>query len=146
MQNTAKPAPAKDASAKDTKTTPKTDIVPDVATREKKAPVKVEAKDIIKDTGIVIAQKLAISSIRNISGATLTKINQAVGFRLLTKFGSKGAINLGKAVPLLGGIVGATFDSVTTNTVGNIARDLFIGHSQRAESETSGETSVLPIE
>lgn len=104
------------------------------------------AKDIIKDTGIVIAQKLAISSIRNISGATLTKINQAVGFRLLTKFGSKGAINLGKAVPLLGGIVGATFDSVTTNTVGNIARDLFIGHSQRAESETSGETSVLPIE
>jgi hypothetical protein len=33
---------------------------------------------------------------------------------------------LGKAIPLLGGVVGATFDSVSTNTVGNIARDTFI--------------------
>lgn len=61
------------------------------------------AKDILKDVGISIANKVAMSSINKISGATLTKINQAVGFRLLTKFGSTGAINLGKAVPLLGG-------------------------------------------
>jgi hypothetical protein len=84
------------------------------------------AKDILKDAGIAVAQKVAINSIKSISGATITKINQAVGFRLLTKFGSSGVINLGKAVPLLGGVVGATFDSVTTNIVGNVARDTFI--------------------
>jgi hypothetical protein len=84
------------------------------------------AKDILKDVGIVVASKVAMSSINNISRATITKINQAVGFRLLTKFGSTGAINLGKAVPLLGGLVGAAFDSVTTNTVGNVARDIFV--------------------
>jgi len=84
------------------------------------------AKDILKDAGIAVAQKVAINSIKSISGATITKINQAVGFRLLTKFGSSGVINLGKAVPLLGGLVGATFDSVTTNIVGNVARDTFI--------------------
>ena len=84
------------------------------------------AKDILKDVGIVVASKVAMSSINNISRATITKINQAVGFRLLTKFGSTGAINLGKAVPLLGGLVGAAFDSVTTNTVGNVARDMFV--------------------
>lgn len=84
------------------------------------------AKDILKDAGIAVAQKVAINSIKSISGATITKINQAVGFRLLTKFGSSGVINLGKAVPLLGGVAGATFDSVTTNIVGNVARDTFI--------------------
>lgn len=45
-----------------------------------------------------------------------------MGFRLLTKFGEKGVINLGKAIPLIRGIVGATFDSVATNTIGNVAR------------------------
>lgn len=91
------------------------------------------AKDILKDVGINVASKLAVTSINKISGATLTKINQAVGFRLLTKFGSTGAINLGKAVPLLGGILGAAFDSVTTNTVGNVARDIFIVPMKVAE-------------
>ena len=47
-------------------------------------------------------------------------------FRLVTKFGEKGAINLGKAVPLVGGIIGGSFDSITTNTIGNVARDTFI--------------------
>ena len=84
------------------------------------------AKDILKDVGIVVGKKLAENAIKNISGKTITAINQKVGFRLLTKFGEKGVVNLGKTIPLLGGIVGATFDSVSTNTVGNIARDTFI--------------------
>lgn len=81
------------------------------------------AKDILKDVGIVVGKKLAENAIKNISGKTITTINKKVGFRLLTKFGEKGAINLGKTIPLFGGIVGATFDSITTNTIGNIARD-----------------------
>lgn len=84
------------------------------------------AKDILKDTGITIGKKLAENGIRSISGQTIKVINQAVGFRLLTKFGEKGVINLGKTLPILGGIIGASFDSVATNTIGNIARDSFI--------------------
>lgn len=84
------------------------------------------AKDIVKGTGIVIGTKLSESAIKSISGKTLTLINQKVGFRLVTKFGTKGAINMGKAIPLVGGLVGGTFDSVTTNTIGNIARNTFI--------------------
>ena len=49
-----------------------------------------------------------------------------VGFRLLTKFGEKGVINLGKVTPIIGGIIGASVDSATTNSVGNVARKLFI--------------------
>lgn len=84
------------------------------------------AKDILKDIGVVVGTKLTTNAIKSISGKTIVAINQKVGFRLLTKFGEKGAINLGKAVPLVGGVIGATFDSVTTNTIGNIARDTFI--------------------
>lgn len=84
------------------------------------------AKDILKGTGIQLGNKLAINGINKISGATLTKINQAVGFRLVTKFGEKGVINLGKMVPLLGGVIGGTFDGVSTNIIGNIARNIFI--------------------
>lgn len=84
------------------------------------------AKEVLKDIGIAVGKKLAMSAIDKISGATITKINQAVGFRLLTKFGTTGIINLGKAVPILGGILGATFDTVATNIVGNTARNIFI--------------------
>jgi len=90
------------------------------------------AKDILKDIGIVVGTKLTTNAIKKISGKTIVAINQKVGFRLLSKFGEKGAINLGKVVPLVGGAIGATFDSVTTNTIGNIARDTFILQAEYA--------------
>jgi uncharacterized protein (DUF697 family) len=83
-------------------------------------------KDVLKDVGISVSQKLAMNAVKNISGATLIKINKAVGFRLLTKAGTTGIINFTKAIPLVGGAVGATFDAVTTNAIGNLARDVFI--------------------
>ena len=87
------------------------------------------ASEILKDIGIIVGTKLTSNAIKNISGKTFAAINQKVGFRLLTKFGEKGAINLGKAVPLVGGVIGASFDSLATNTVGNIARDTFISET-----------------
>jgi len=56
----------------------------------------------------------------------IKSINKAVGFRLLTKAGSTGILNLTKMVPLVGGVVGGAFDGISTNIVGNTARDAFI--------------------
>ncbi|TMU82184.1 EcsC family protein [Bacillus sp. BHET2] len=84
------------------------------------------AKDILKNSGIQIGKKLAITGIKKIAGEVIKKINQAVGFRLLTKFGEKGVVNLGKMVPIAGGLIGGTVDAVSTNTIGNVARKLFI--------------------
>ena len=84
------------------------------------------AKNVLKSVGIVVGQKLTNQAIKGISGKTITAINQKVGFRLLTKFGEKGVVNLGKAVPLVGGVIGGTIDSVTTKLIGNVARDTFI--------------------
>jgi len=84
------------------------------------------AKDILKDAGIVIGKKLTEQAVKRLSREVITKINQRVGFRLLTKFGEKGAINLGRAVPLVGGLIGGTLDAVATNLIGNVARDAFV--------------------
>ncbi len=84
------------------------------------------AKDILKDIGIVLGQKLTAQIIFNISEKTISAINKRVGFKLLTKFGENGVINLGKAIPLVGGVIGGTFDSVATNAIGNVARKTFL--------------------
>lgn len=82
---------------------------------------------VAKEKGIEIAQKVALKKLMpKISGKMLTKINRAVGFRLITKFGSKGIVNLGKGIPLLGALVGAVIDGVSTNIVGNVAIKTFI--------------------
>lgn len=90
--------------------------------------VATSSAEIVKNLGIKIGEKIAVSMLKKLPGALITKINQTVGFRLLTRFGQKGAINLIKGVPLLGGVIGAALDIVSTNTVGNVARDLFIGN------------------
>ena len=45
--------------------------------------------NIMKQTGIVVGNKMLLGVVKKIPGKTLTKINQAVGFRMVTKFGKK---------------------------------------------------------
>ncbi|MBP2303681.1 EcsC family protein [Azospirillum melinis] len=84
------------------------------------------ALPVLKEIGVKVGTKVTQKMIQSISREVIISINKTVGFRLLTKFGSTGVINLGKAIPLVGGIVGGTVDGVATNTIGNVARDLFI--------------------
>ena len=75
--------------------------------------------DLLKKTGVQVGQKVAANMIGKIPGATLSKINQKVGFRLVTKFGETGAVNLGKLVPGVGAIVGGGIDLFSTRIVGD---------------------------
>jgi len=84
------------------------------------------AVDILKHTGIQIGRKMAVSTIKKIPNAIIVKINQKVGFRLITKFGEKGVVNLVKVVPVLGGVVGAAVDISSTMAVGKAAKKIFI--------------------
>lgn len=83
--------------------------------------------DTLKQVGVQIGNKVTTNSIKKISGKTLTKINQAVGFRLITKFGTKGAVNLGKLVPVVGAGVGAAFDYTSTRIIAVRAKKVFVG-------------------
>jgi len=85
------------------------------------------ATEILKNVGVEVGKKVATNAVKNISGKVITQINQKVGFKLVTKFGEKGVINLGKAIPILGGLIGGTVDTISTNIIGNTARDLFAG-------------------
>lgn len=80
---------------------------------------------ILKNVGIEIGKKVAVNALKKIPRAILVKINQQVGFRLVTKFGQKGLINLGKMIPILGGVIGGGFDTVTTIGIGNITKVVF---------------------
>lgn len=100
--------------------------------------------DILKRAGVDVGKKLTLSTIKNMSGAIITKINQAVGFRLLTKFGGKGIINLGKLVPVVGGVIGGTLDGVTTNIIGNTARNQFLKDDDNTERyETKNNSACI---
>lgn len=86
-----------------------------------------QASEIIKDSlAIPLAKVMATAAIKQIPTQVLKNINKRVGVRLVTKFGEKGIINLGKAIPLFGGIIGGTIDGVTTNTIGETAKKCFI--------------------
>lgn len=82
--------------------------------------------DIAKSAGVQFTNKLTVSAIKKIPGNVLAKLNRAVSFRLVTKFGSKGVINLGKLVPVVGGVVGGSFDLVTTKAIANHAYKMFV--------------------
>lgn len=81
--------------------------------------------DIAKKAGIIVAEKLAQGMIKKIPGEVLKRINQAVGFRLVTKFGQKGVVNLGKMIPVAGALIGAGVDTVSTQVIANHALSVF---------------------
>lgn len=85
--------------------------------------------DVLKDVGIKLGTKLGQQAIGGIAGSTLVRINQAVGFRLVTKAGSTGIFNLTKIVPFLGGIIGGTYDAMTSRIIADAAKSVFVADS-----------------
>lgn len=86
----------------------------------------VSVMEVAKKAGIKIGQKGLENLIDKIPGKVLIAINQKVGFRMLTKFGETGAINIGKAIPVVGGVIGGGFDFIDTKFIGNRAYNQFI--------------------
>mgnify|MGYP000423441093 FL=1 len=82
--------------------------------------------EIAKQFGIKLGQKVAVGMIEKIPGKVLTKINQKVGFRLLTKFGEKGLINLGKLVPGVGAVINGGVDFAETKAIAKRAYQMFV--------------------
>lgn len=84
--------------------------------------------DAVKEAGIKVGEKTLEAAIKKIPGEALTKINQKIGFRFITKFGEKGVINLGKLLPLAGGIIGGSMDVASTVVISKNAIRMFINN------------------
>lgn len=84
------------------------------------------ASKLLKNAGIQFGNKLALAGIKKIPGKILTKINQKVGFRFVTKFGTRGIVNLGKLIPLVGGVIGGSIDLIETKIMAKKAKEMFL--------------------
>ncbi len=83
------------------------------------------AKEVVKAAGVKVGEKVTAKLISKVPGRALIEINKRVGFRLLTKAGEKGVINLTKAIPVVGGVVSGTVDAAFCRKVGHVADELF---------------------
>jgi uncharacterized protein (DUF697 family) len=94
--------------------------------------------NILEEFGVSLGTRLTTHMIMRISGVALTKINQAVGFRLVAKSGTTGLVNLTKVVPFIGGLVGGGFDAFVTRGIGAVAKEVF----QLVEDDGSAPTAA----
>ena len=99
--------------------------------------------DIVKQAGIKVGEKFAVKAIEKIPGKVLLKINQKIGFRFVTKFGTKGIVNIVKLVPFAGGIIGGAIDLVSTEIIAQNAYNLFIRNFIPLDDDTSDDESSI---
>ncbi|GIG55808.1 hypothetical protein Lfu02_01800 [Longispora fulva] len=83
------------------------------------------AAEALSQAGVQIGTKSAISAIKHVPGRVLIQINKAVGYRLITKAGTKGIVNLTKLAPVVGGVIGGGINYTSTRIVGTWARKNF---------------------
>jgi len=80
---------------------------------------------IAAEFGAQLGTKAAMAALKKLPGKALIEINKKVGFRLFTKFGTKGLVNLGKMVPLAGAGVGAGVNIAAMRSAGKYAKSNF---------------------
>ena len=106
----------------------------------------VAVNELIKQAGIKFGIKFANGLIKKIPGKVLTKINQKVGFRFITKFGTKGIVNLGKMLPGVGAVIGGGLDLVETKVIANRAYKWFFEGDFTDEKQATGDAIVVDVD
>jgi EcsC family protein len=80
---------------------------------------------LLADVGIQAGTRAATAALKGLPAAVLIRINRAVGFRLVTKFGEQGVISLAKVIPVLGGGIGAGVNVASINVLAGYAKRNF---------------------
>ncbi|GHE08369.1 EcsC family protein [Klenkia taihuensis] len=76
---------------------------------------------IAAEFGVDLGTRAAVAALKKVPGRVLIDINKKVGFRLVTKAGTTGVVNLTKLVPLVGGGVGSSVNVVGMRSIGRYA-------------------------
>ena len=101
-----------------------------------------EAREVLKQFGVKLSQRIAQAQLRRLPAVVLEAINRAVGFRLVSRFGQQGVVNLHQAIPVLGGLVGGGIDYVMTRKLGEFAANELGRHG----SSAAAEADVIDVE
>ncbi len=85
-----------------------------------------DATDVLTKAGMKTPKGAATGvALSSLPPAALMMVNKAIGFRLVRGLGEKAAAQLGRAVPLAGGAIGATLDTVMMKTIATHAMKEF---------------------
>ena len=103
----------------------------------------VAVNGLIKQASLKFGVKFTNVLIKKIPGKVLTKINQKVGMRFITKFGTKGVINLGKMVPGVGAVIGGSLDFIETKVIANHAYKWFIENDFSLENNEETTDDII---
>lgn len=88
--------------------------------------VGADSDDLLKKAGLQAAGgKLSSLAFNRLPAPALMVLNKAVGFRLLGRIGQGTFARLGRAVPVVGGLVGAGVDVYMLNRIGKQAAKEF---------------------
>jgi hypothetical protein len=102
----------------------------------------VAVNQLLKKVGIKIGEKIFDNLIDKIPGRVLNAINKKVGMRLLTKYGTKGAINLGKLIPGVGAAIGGGLDFFETKIIANRAYKWFFENNLEINDDTEEDIII----
>lgn len=98
---------------------------PEVRSAVLLALVGADADDLLRKAGYAGTGRLVNLAAQRLPGPALMAVNKGVAFRLLGQVGEKSLARLGKAVPLVGGVVGAGLDSYLLKRIADHARREF---------------------
>jgi uncharacterized protein (DUF697 family) len=84
-----------------------------------------KAADTLRDAGVRFGTRLTRDVLGWVSPAALKKAKHVAHFAPLVRITGQGAANLGKFVPLIGGVVAGGFDAAMTQLVGRSADRVF---------------------
>ena len=100
-------------------------------------------KEIFKEMGIKAGEKFVKNLIESTSRKMLLSVNEKVSVNIASKLGSRSLTGLGKAIPIVGGVIGGGFDAGSTLIIGKVAKKMFIDNGKSILNRER-EESVIP--
>jgi hypothetical protein len=92
------------------------------------------ATEVLRTNGVAIGAKGLATALSKLPPPVLVAINKAIGTKLVTKAGGRGAASLGRIVPLVGAPIGGTVDYLSMQALGRLAKKEFPAVPQPAPS------------
>jgi hypothetical protein len=87
--------------------------------------VGADSDDLLEKAGYAGSGRLANLAAQRLPGPALMALNKGVAFRLLNRLGRKSLTRFGRAVPLVGGVVGGGVDIFLLKRIADHARHEF---------------------
>lgn len=87
-------------------------------------------EEMLGKLGLVAGGRMTAAALSSVSRSAIAAINRRVRARLLRRLGGR---RLGRALPIIGGIITARVEGRATAEIGRVARDTFIARAARAE-------------